>query len=210
MKEIFIIGAGGFGREVLEILKDQNKVKSVWGIHGFLDNKKETHGKKINGFPVIGDFSLLKNKKNIYCVVAIGEPEIREKVVGKVSKMGVKFPPIIHPSVIRSEFVELGEGVIICAGCILTTNIILKNHVIINLNCTIGHDARIGKYCSLMPNVCINGGDILEDKVYVGSNASLKEYIKIGKNSRIGAGAVVINDVPENVTAVGVPAKIIN
>jgi sugar O-acyltransferase (sialic acid O-acetyltransferase NeuD family) len=108
-----------------------------------------------------------------------------------------------------SEFIELGEGVIICAGTILTVNIKIGNHVIINLNCTIGHDTIIEDYCSMMPTVKINGNNHLHKGVYVGTGATFIHQVTIGAWSTIGAGAVVVKDIPENVIAVGIPAKVI-
>jgi len=209
MKDIVIIGVGGFGREVAEAIKDVNKKRKTWRIKGFLDEDDKLYNKKINGYLVLGNLEWLKKNKDVYCVVAIGDPKTKEDIVNKVGENSGRFVSIIHPSVIMSDFVEIGEGTIICAGSILTTNIQIGKHVIINLNCTIGHDVKIGDYSSIMPDVSINGEDIIGESVYIGTNASLKEAVEIGEKTVIGAGSVVINDMPKNVTAVGVPAKVI-
>jgi sugar O-acyltransferase (sialic acid O-acetyltransferase NeuD family) len=208
MKSVVIVGAGGFGREVLEIFKDQNKQKKRWNILGFIDDNKKLHGKNINNYTVIGGIDWLKEHNEVECICAIGEPGEKKKIVEKLQKMDVNFCNVIHPSVIMSEFIELGTGVIICAGTILTVNIKIMNHVIINLNCTIGHDAVIEDYCSIMPTVKINGQNHLSEGVYTGTGATLIHKISVGAWSIIGAGSVVINNIPERVVAVGVPAKI--
>jgi len=209
MKKVVIVGAAGFGREVLEIFKEQNKKNKIWDILGFIDDNKNLHNNMINGLKVLGDINWFKNNRGVECVVAIGEPEVKKKVVEKLKKIGVSFCNIIHPSVIMSEFVELGEGVIICAGNILTVNIKIKNHVIINPNCTIGHITSIDDYCTINPSVNINGGNHIHQGVYIGTNAATIQNIKIGSWSIIGGGAIVIDDIPDNVVAVGVPARII-
>lgn len=211
MKSVVIVGAGGFGREVLEIFKAQNKISKTWDILGFIDEDKQLHGKIMNGYPVLGGLDWLRehNNNNLGCVCAIGTCETRKQVVEKLQEIGVNFHNAIHPSVIMSDFVELGKDVIICAGSILTVNIKIGDHVHIDTNCTIAHDAVIGSYCRLNPGVKMNGNNHLAEGVYVGTGATFIQGISVGSWSTIGAGAVVIKYVPEKVVAVGVPATVI-
>ena len=211
IKKVVIVGASGFGREVVEIFKDANKIRKQWDILGFIDDSKEVWGKDTNGFKVLGGIDWLSENrgKKIGCVVAIGEPKTKKKVVERLKGTGVSFVNAIHPSVIMSEFVEMGEGVIICAGCILTVNIKIGDHVIININSTVGHDTVIEDYCSAMPCVKINGNNHLHEGVYIGTGSSFIQQISVGKWTTIGAGSVVVKDIPEKVLALGVPAKVI-
>lgn len=211
MKKVVVVGAGGFGREVMEIFKDENKIGKKWDIVGFIDEDLAIHGKCINGFPVIGglDWLIENNSKEIGCVIAVGNPKTKKLIVDKLKNNEINFVNAIHPSVMMSEYVELGEDVIICAGTILTVNITIGNHVIININSTIGHDAIIKDYCSIMPTVKISGNNQLHKGVYVGTGATLIHQISVGMWTTIGAGAVVVNDIPGNVVAIGVPAKAI-
>ena len=209
VNSVVIVGAGGFGREVLEIFKAQNRISMIWDIQGFIDEDENLHGKVINGYPVLGGVEWVKrNGNNMGCVCAIGTCEARKQVVERLQEIGVDFYNAIHPSVVMSEFVELGKDVIICAGSILTVNIKIGDHVHINLNCTIGHDAIIEDYCTLNPGVAVNGRDHLGEGVYLGTGASFIQGVSVGNWSTIGAGAVVIEDIPEKVVAVGVPAKV--
>jgi sugar O-acyltransferase (sialic acid O-acetyltransferase NeuD family) len=211
VKSVVIIGAGGFGREVLEIFKDQNRISRSWNILGFVDENKQLQSKILNGYPVLGGLDWLRehNNENLGCVVAIGTCETRKLIVEKLHKVGVSFYNAVHPSVIMSDSVKMGTDVIICAGSILTVNIKIGDHVHINLNCTIGHDAVIESYCTINPIAAINGNNHLGEGVYVGSGATFIQGVSIGSWSTIGAGAVVTVDIPEKVTAVGVPAKVI-
>ena len=211
MKSVVIVGAGGFGREVLEIFKDQNRVSTTWDILGFIDENKELHGKIVNGYPVLGGLDWVRkhNNDNLGCVCAIGICETRKRVVERLQEIGVNFYNAIHPSVIISEFVDLGQDVIICAGSILTVNIKIGDHVHVDTNCTIAHDAVIESYCRLGPGVRINGENHLGEGVYVGTGATFIQQVSVGTWSTIGAGSVVTEDIPEKVVALGVPTKII-
>lgn len=211
MKSVVIVGAGGFGREVLEIFKAQNEMSKTWNILGFIDDNKQSHGKILNGYPVLGSLDWLRVHDNdsLGCVVAIGNCETRKQVVERLEEIGVNFHNAIHPSVIMSDFVELGQHVIICAGSILTVNIRIGDHVHIDTNCTVMHDAVIGSYCRLNPGVKINGNNHLGEGVYVGTGAAFIQDVSVGSWSIIGAGAVVVEDIPEKVVAVGVPAKVV-
>ena len=210
MKKVVIFGAGGFGREVAEIFKGQNKIKPQWDILGFIDDSPSLKGEIINNFPVLGGIEwLIANGDGIGCVVAIGDPKGKRQVVERLEAIGSTFVNAIHPSVIMSETVEMGTDVILCAGNILTVNISIGDHIIVNLNSTIGHDVVINDYCSIMPNVTISGNDKIGKGVYIGTGAILIENISVGEWTTIGAGSVIIRDIIKNVVAVGVPAKVV-
>ena len=212
MEKIVVVGAGGFSREVAEIFKDQAKLNSKRikkMVIGFVDDDPKFIGKSLNGIPILGNIDwLIEKQKDAMCVVAIGDPKIKKNIVEKLIKANMKFTNAIHPSVIMSDSVVLGEGDIICAGCVLTVNIRIGNHVILNLLTTIGHDAVIDDYCSIMPGVRINGENHLHQGVYVGTGSSFAHQVEIGEWSTLGAGAVVIGDIPDHVLAVGVPATV--
>ena len=100
---------------------------------------------------------ILNYKSEIGCIIAIGDPESRKKIVKKITKDNVIFPTIIHPSVIKSNYVKIGKGTIIQAGVILTCDIIIKEFVHINIHSTVGHDCKIGDFVTLSPGVHISG-----------------------------------------------------
>jgi len=208
MKKIAIIGAGGFGREVKMLIDQINSIEKKYEFIGYYDDGK-LKGEKINGFPVLGNTDDLNTiQEPILVVLALGNPIHKEKVVRKINNFKVTFETLIHPSVIiGNDGVTIGNGTVICASCIITCNINIQNYVIINLACTIGHDTIINDYVSLMPGVNVSGEVNLCEGVYIGTGAKIINQIEIGKNSIIGAGAVVSKSIPENCTAVGIPAK---
>jgi sugar O-acyltransferase (sialic acid O-acetyltransferase NeuD family) len=209
MKPIVIVGAGGFGKIVLDILKDQNKIAATWDVLGFLDENRELEGKAINSYMVLGGLDWLeKNQnRNPNCVCAIGSPQTRKEVVQRLEKIGVNFVNVVHPITYISDSVILGRGVVVCAGTHLTPNTVIGDFVHVNVGCAIGHDVFVGPYCTISALVNINGYDRLDEGVFVGGGAVFIPKVSVGKWSTIGAGAVVIDDIPEGVTAVGVPAR---
>jgi sugar O-acyltransferase (sialic acid O-acetyltransferase NeuD family) len=201
---IYILGAGGFAKEVLNIYIDAGREDEVIG---FLEENCQRRGELLNGKP-INDVSILENaeRHNIKLICAIGTP-LRKRLIEYTEQLGYDYDTIIHPSVIKSKWVTFGKGDIICAGNIFTSQISIGDHTIINLDCTIGHDVYIGKYCTISPGVHISGRVKIGDGVFIGTGAVIIPRVNIGNNSIIGAGAVVTKDIPENVLAVGVPAE---
>lgn len=195
MSSIVIYGAGGFGREVRSMLS------APYSFSGFVDDRE--------GGDFIGNGEWLRNQSSLSVILAFGNPFIRKKCWVFLQDANHMFPVIKHSSLIiqDEETVVIDRGCIVAAKSILTTNIHIKEFSIINLNCTIGHDVHIGAFSSIMASVDIGGGTIIEDNVYVGSNATILPYKRIGKGAVVGAGAVVTKDVPPGVTVKGVPAK---
>lgn len=209
MKKIAVFGAGGFGREVEMLIRQINSVKPEYEFIGYFDDSIEK-GELINNKEILGGLSTLNNwETELYLVVAIGDPITKEAIVNQLSNDLILYPVLIHPNVIKGDFVEIGEGSIICAGNIITENIKIGKHVIVNLSCTIGHDALIGDFCSFMPTVNVSGETNIEKLVFVGTGARIINQKKIGHGSIIGAGTVVIKDVPPYSTVVGNPGKVI-
>ena len=208
MKKLVIIGASGFGREVAWLVERINKMKATWDLIGFVDDDEEIQGQNINGYPVLGKLNWLNEQENeIYLVCAVGASKVRKMIVSTLKN--VKYATLIDPSVIMSERVTIGEGCIICAGTIITVNIEIGSHVIINLDCTVGHDVKINNYVTLYPSVNVSGNVCLEECVEMGTGSQIIQGLKVGNNTIVGAGSVVVKELPQNCTAVGSPAKAI-
>lgn len=208
MKKIVIIGAGGFGREVKIVIDDINKKSLEYNFLGFYDDNVEK-GTLINGYPILGTIQDLNVINEItYVAIGIGEPKTKKSLIKELVNDKLEFPTLIHPScIISNDEVYIGKGTIICAGNIITCNIRIEDFVTINLMCTVGHDTHINNYCSFMPSVNISGEVEVHENVYVGTGAKIINRLEIGKNTIVGAGAVVSKSLPENCTAVGIPAK---
>lgn len=208
--KIVIYGSSGFGREVLWTINDCNKNNTQFDVLGFIDDDSSLWGKKINSIKVIGgkNWFTHENIKTVKCVVAISNPNIRKKIVGELEKKKVQFTTIIHPTVIFSESVKIGNGTIIQAGTIITIDTVLGNHVHVNIDSTIGHDCKIADFVTIAPGSHINGNNKIGSNTDVGSGSVTIQNIKIGKNCIIGASTVIINNIPDCSLVVGNPGKI--
>jgi sugar O-acyltransferase (sialic acid O-acetyltransferase NeuD family) len=205
--KIIILGAGGFGREVLQLIHNINQVKPKFDVLGFLDDGIE-NGTVIHQLQVLGNIGDYDSLGAEGAVLAVGNTKTRKRIQMSLSN-DVAYPNIIHPLAVfhDPDRTEMGKGNIICAGSIFTTDIKLGHFNIINLSCTVGHDVRIGSFCSIMPGVHVSGEIQLEDGVYVGSGATLIKSIKLGEFSTVGAGALVHSNVNNEQTVAGVPAR---
>jgi sugar O-acyltransferase (sialic acid O-acetyltransferase NeuD family) len=206
-KKVFIVGAGGFARETFDVYIDAGREAEV---AGFLEEGCKKDGTLLNG-RVLHDISFLQRlneeKKDLLLIGAIGSTK-RKRVLTELEDGGFKFDTIIHPNVISSRWVTIGEGSIITAGVIMTCQIDIGRHVIANLGVRIGHDVTIGDFTTLSPNVQVMGKASVGEQVFVGANATIVDHVKVGNGAVIAAGAVVTEDVPEMALAAGVPAKV--
>ncbi|MBN1958142.1 MAG: acetyltransferase [Desulfuromonadales bacterium] len=203
MKDLIVVGGGGFAKEVIWLAQDCG-----FNVIGALDDAFETSGEKIYGVELLGKVSDWTRYKECSFVVAIGAPRTRATVVEKMKNLGdPDFATLIHPSVKKSESVNVREGTIICAGTILTVDIEVGSHVILNLNVTVGHESVIGDFVTVAPMVAVSGNVSLDDCVEVGTGASIRQGIRLHRGSMLGMGSVLTKVVPENVIFAGVPAK---
>lgn len=209
VKKLIIIGAGGFGREVVWLVERINEEHQSWDILGFVDDTEVLHGTLVNGYKVLGGCNVIGSYADACFVCAIGSAKDRKKIIGKICAVfpEIQFATLVDPSVIISKRVKVGKGSIICAGTIITVNIGVGNHVIVNLDCTIGHDVVLHDYVTLYPSVNVSGCVDIAECVELGTGVQIIQGKKIGTETIVGAGAVVVKDLPPKCTAVGSPAK---
>lgn len=203
-KTLCIVGAGGFGREVYAAFKDVLPENESGHRAVFFDEKPELQGKTLMGIPVISgkDFDPARYE----VVIAVGEPGTRKKIAESLPKE-TRYATLIHPSAIVMDDVEIGEGSIVTAGCILTCNIRMGKHAHLNLHTTVGHDCSIGDYFTTAPGVHISGECILGHCVYFGTNASVRQGIRIADETTIGMGGVVVKNIDDRGVYIGNPLK---
>ena len=208
MKDLVIVGTGGVGKETALIVEDINEISQEWNLLGFIDDNKELIGKEINGYKVLGDREFLNNfDKEVYVVIAIADYCIKEELVKYLTNKNIKYATLIHPSVKINRTISIGKGCIIYQNVIMTVNINIGNHVIISPKCGIGHDSLIEDYVTVLWNVNISGSERIRQGVTLGSGCTIIQGLEIGRGSFVGAGAVVIRDIDESKTAVGVPTR---
>ena len=208
MKDLVIFGTGAVGRLAQQIAADINLDTKTWNLIGFLDENIERHDTKVNGFPVLGDVGWLKQHLRTTVVVAVGQSATRRRIVLTIRNLGyVNFATLVHPWAWVASRVSIGVGTILYPGALVDPDVKIGSHVIVNKGDTIGHDTVIGDYATIGPGVNVGGGVTIGEGCDLGINSSTIQKISIGHWSVIGAGAVIVNDVPPNVTAVGIPAR---
>ena len=210
MQDIIIIGAGAFGREVKWLIERINEAgdNAQWNVIGFVDDGI-AKGEIVAELPVLGGMDyLLGLKKQINLVSAIAGVNVRKQIINKLrSKDNVQFPNLIDPSVIQSPSVQMGKGNIICASSILSIDIKIDDFVIIDWNCTIGHDVVIGSYVTVYPGTNISGCVDIDECCEIGTGTKVVQGLKIASDVVTGAGAVVAKGIEASGTYVGVPVK---
>ena len=203
-KKLIIIGFSGFAKEVYWLA-----TRVGMNIHGFLDDNPHVRGDLFGTSKVLGSVDDWSLYKDCVFIIAIGNPRIRKKVVEKMLIDGVpEFATLIDPqSILDLDFVNVGPGSIVCAGTVCTVDISIGAHVIVNLNCTIGHDVVIDDYATIAPMVAVSGNVHLCERVEVGTGSSIRQGLMLESGSMLGMGSVLTKNIKENVVFFGNPAK---
>jgi sugar O-acyltransferase (sialic acid O-acetyltransferase NeuD family) len=210
MKKLVIIGAGGFGREVLEWARESMDFQKAWNIEGFLDDRPDALERfpEIN-LPILGDTESYEPRSDQLFVIAVGHPDARKRLREHFSAKGASFAQIIHRSCVIGSRVKLGEGVILCPRVVLTCDIVIGANTALNVSTAVGHDAVIGEDCQISSFCDITGYVSIGDEVFMGSRASIIPGKCVGARSVVGAGSVVVSNVEDDVTVFGNPARIL-
>jgi sugar O-acyltransferase (sialic acid O-acetyltransferase NeuD family) len=209
MKPIAIYGAGSLGREMLMLIRQINEYQLQWDPIGFFDDNPENSG-QIHGLSVLGTIDdLNRYNEELNLVLAFGMPEVKKSALLKIKNNKISYPALHHPSVQIAPYqqITMGEGTIITSGNILSVDINIGSHVLINLNCTLGHDLLIEDFASVMPGCNISGDVTIKEGCFIGTGATILNGCTIHKNAKVGAGSMVLRDVSEHTTVFGVPAK---
>lgn len=206
-KSLYLVGAGGFGRELAFWLEHHPEANKRWAIAGFLDDNPQALEGYDFPYPIVGDISTCQPGPNDLFICAIGVPGIKKQVVTCLQTKGARFISFVHPSVVVGGKVTLGEGVVLCPGVILTSCLTVGNFVMINCHSSAGHDCTIGDFCTISGHCDLTSFTTLEQGVFLGTGARLLPRIKVGAGATIGAGSVVIHHVKEKATVFGNPAR---
>jgi len=206
--KIAIIGAGGHGRVVLDILRNSHQFE----VAGFLDSNPRLHGGKVDAVEVLGDLSLVPSFAEMGiggAIIAIGDNHIRRAFAETLEKSGVHLVSAIHPSASIADTAQIGKNVVIAAGVTICAHTVVHDSSICNTGAIIDHESEIGMSAHVCPGVRLAGHVNVRATAFVGIGATIIQNITIGEAAVVGAGAVVIDDVPAYSTVVGVPARII-
>lgn len=209
---IGVVGCGGFGREVMPMLRETPNLDGRQPRLVFVD-VAPTRGLSINNHPVISENDFLQMAaKDKFFNIAIASPGIRANIAERYKQTGAKPINIHSKAALFYDDITIGEGSIICSGSIITSNVKIGRFFHCNLMSYVAHDCVIGDFVTFAPKVACNGNVVIEDYAYIGTGALIREGkktqpLRIGKGAVIGMGAVVTRDVPPGETWVGNPAR---
>ncbi len=211
MKNIVIIGAGGFGKEVAWLIEKINTTSREWNILGFLElaENRKLFGEKIYGYPVLGENQWLRRyKREIYVICAIGRSSRRKSVYEEVLKYpNVTLATLIDPNIRIHESVTIGNGSILCNNCCVTVDIHIGEGVVLNTGTSIGHDSNIGDYCTCFVNSIVAGNVNIGECCEIGSGAFVLQKKTIVANSTLAPLSSVLKDIIEPGVYSGNPAR---
>jgi sugar O-acyltransferase (sialic acid O-acetyltransferase NeuD family) len=204
---VVVVGAGGHGHVVADILVAGQRQGQPGRAMGFVDDRPDSRYAHRPGQPFLGTIDQLSAVSHDAVVVAIGDNDTRARVMCALAARGETFVTARHPSAVVSEDVEIGDGSMVCAGALVVTGSRIGRGVILNTGSTVDHHCTVGDYVHIAPGVHLGGEVSIGDRVLIGIGAVVLPRISIGAGAIVGGGAVVTGDVPPGVTVVGVPAR---
>lgn len=204
---LVIVGGGGHGREMVDIVEAINRRNPTFELVGVIDDRGDEYGRLARrGIPVLGDTGFLTNIDAVYAI-GVGNPTGRREIDRLAVAAGREPATLVHPTVVLGSDLRLGPGFLAAAYAQVTTNVTVGRHVHLNIGSTVSHDCQLGDYVTLSPGCHVSGNVQLDDAVTLGVGAVVRQGITIGARTFVGAGAVVVDDLPPDVTAVGIPAR---
>lgn len=206
MRNLIIINAGKFGREVFAWSKNCNE---IFMLKGFLDNRPNILDDFNYNVKILGNVDTYIPEENDVFICAIGDVFLRHELCNIMLAKNAKFVNIIHNSVVLGENVKLGIGIVICPNTVISSDVTIEDFVCINISVTIAHDVIIKKYCQINSNTTLSGNCFVDELSTIHGNSYLIPNVSIGKNTVIGAGSIVLKNIKENAIAYGNPAKVV-
>lgn len=206
---LYVYCAGGFGKEIMDVARRKNKITKQWTEIKYIDdvlNEKSKYGAQVVKFI---DLINETDRSKFEFIIANGEPLVRKNIYQKLSENNLKLGRLVDVSTMVAETANIADGVIVTPMCSISSDAKLERNSCINTMSIIGHDVIIGENTVISSMVNMGGACIVGENSYIGMGALVKEGIKIGSNSIVGMGSVVYNDVPDDVIALGNPARVV-
>jgi sugar O-acyltransferase (sialic acid O-acetyltransferase NeuD family) len=209
-RDLVILGAGGMGQEVADIIQAAGSDGSRWNLIGFVDDDDALHGLEVLGLPVLGDHHWLSGRR-VALAMGVGAPAARRRAWAAAQSVGaVEAPALVHPTAYMGVGVGLGEGTIVGAHATMTADVVIGRFGIVNVGATVSHNARLDDFATVAPGAHLAGGVRVGEGADIGIGASVTQGNTIGAWAIVGAGTVVIRDVAANTTVVGSPARVVD
>lgn len=207
MKELLIIGARGYGREIYNLAISCKEYNKDFIIKGFLDDKSDALDNFSDYPPIIDSVENYIPQPDDVFICALGDVNYKKKYIDIIQEKNVEFYTLIHPTVIVSSNARIGKGVVISQFSTISCDVEIRDFVTIQPYCTLGHDVKVASYCHLNTYSFMGGSAVLEEEVTLHTGSIILPHKTVKRKSIVGAGSVVIRTVPEKCTVHGNPAK---
>ena len=208
---VVIIGAGGHAREVAEIFRHRSREGGGPRLQGFVADDPGSHDAEVGGLPVLGDWTWFDgaDRQGLEVICAVGSPQLRKLLAARAASRGLEFASAVSPLAYVSAEASVGRGVMVFPHAFVSAGSLLGDHTIVNVGASVSHGTRVGPYGTLGPGARLAGNVSVGEGCYLGIGSSVIERVRVGEWATVGGGACVTRDLPGNVTAVGLPARVV-
>jgi sugar O-acyltransferase (sialic acid O-acetyltransferase NeuD family) len=210
MRDLVIVGAGGFAREAAAAVRAVNEARPTWRLRGFVDDDPSLRGAYRSGLPVLADTTELAGLVDAAVVVCVGnprDPRARERVVRRLGLPTQRYATIVHPAAEIGHGCSVGPGSVLLAHVVLTADVAIGSHVAVMPQAVLTHEDVVADFATIASGVRVGGGVQVGRGAYLGAGALIRESVEIGAGSLVGMGSVVLHDVPPNQVWAGNPAR---
>ena len=210
VRELLLMGAGGFARETAEAVRAVNAAKPTWRLLGFLDDDPGRHGNVVGGVPIIGSSAAVHDHPAASIVICTGRPDdyvSRRLIAERLELDDERYATVLHPTATIGESCRVGAGSVLLAHVDLTADVVVGRHVAVMPQVVLTHDTRIGDWATVASGVRVGGGCRISQGAYIGSGACLREGLTVGEWAMVGMGSVLTRDVPAERLWFGAPAR---
>jgi sugar O-acyltransferase (sialic acid O-acetyltransferase NeuD family) len=208
MKRVVLVGAGGHAKVVWDTLRLMQDREQTIEVVGVVDDDPQRWGQQFLGLPIVGPVSTIAQAEADAAIIAIGNNRDRQRLYETIVAMGMPLVNAIHPTAVIAADVQIGHGVAACANVVINIGTVIGDNVILNTGCIVDHDCIIGPHVHLAPGVRLAGAVTVGEGTLMGVGAVATPGVAIGRWVTVGAGGVVVDDLPDGVAAVGVPAHV--
>ena len=207
MDRVIVVGAGGFGREVMLYVRDSKDLDVSFEVGGYLDDNPAALDGLNDSDRVISSIESFRPEPNDRLIIGVGDPALRRQLTVSLSQRGARFCNVLHPLSWVAPTAELGEGCILGPFTFVGPGARLGNHVVLNCYASVGHDAHVEQFTVLSPYAVVNGAVSLGEEVFLGTHATVVAGKSVGAHSKLSAGSVALRSVPEGSLVAGNPGK---
>lgn len=210
MKRVVLVGAGGHAKVVWDTLRLMRIRGQTVEVVGIVDDDPQRWGERFLGLPILGPVSAIAHMDTDAALIAVGNNRARQRLYETIQALGMPLANAIHPTAVIAADVQIGHGVVAFASVVINIGTLIADNVILNTACSVDHDCVIGAHAHLAPSVHLAGGVKVGEGTLMGIASSAIPNVTVGRWVTVGAGSVIIDSIPDEVTAAGVPARILH